>query len=193
MKYLVTLVILATLIGCGEPAANNAPAAEPGTRLIKYVNNIALSTPGWDNNDVTKNEFSQKLCARFNKDLKDSDLLNGIYFALENLNKESNDGFVVTFKSFKTKALSISNNTHDSTEVNVEVYTTMPDSLAKSVKTGELYYIESYTKEKSDSSYILTPLPSPIMDNYETHTVYACWLGSYHIHIQKFKPIDAEK
>jgi len=187
MKYLFTLIVTMSFLSCAQHSANNNASNQPQNRLVKYVNDIAAASPGWDNNNVTKDDFIKKLCKRFNQDIKDSNLLDSEYFTLDQLTNASPGKYVASFKMFDLKAPSVRGNPLDSTEVNVDVFSIIPDSLAKTIKTGALYSLD-FSKDKSDTLFSAPSDLYPIDINYSTSTIHYCSLGTHHIQIKKIRP-----
>lgn len=177
MKYFLTLCFLVFLVAC------NAPKKET-FRLVNYVNNIALNTPGWDNNEYTQHDMEMKLSKSFNKDLQDSNLLQGFPVKLISMKKIASDGFEVTLGSSELAK----NNRYgngDETTVSFTVISILPASIATTIKEDDFYIITDYAKIPGDTSYVPAGF-NPLANT--SHTIMSCYLGKHTIRISKIEP-----
>jgi len=177
MKYILALYLLLILMAC------NAPKKET-FRLVNYVNNIALSTPGWDNNDYTEDNMKTKLSKSFNKDLQDSNLLQDFPVKLIGINKIASDGFEVTMGSSELAKDNRYRN-GDETSADFTIISILPASITTTLKQDDFYVITAYTKVPGDTSYF--------GDNFApssnaSHTIRRCYLGTHTIKILKIEP-----
>ncbi len=180
MKFLIAVIFVGLLFAC------NQTVTKP-YHLVSYVDNIALNNTGWDNNEMTKNDFQEKLSKSFNKNLADSNLLEGFPLKVFGIIHTSNDSSLVTFQpALITKDAKY--NSQDKTEINFRVISNLPDSLAKTLNDNQYYYITGYSKTALDSSYEPDILVSPMAN--ASHTIYTCYLGLHHITITKIEPAN---
>lgn len=180
MKMVTLAFFIVLMCGCGnsvDSGVHNADTTDKKLALEHFIISMEGIYRNWNNNDLTRKAFADSLDKQFYIAAKDSNLLEGIPFELDDIKRQGKDSNLVFFKYNKGRIA----------KANIPVYLSIAinckDSIALSIDQNEQYYLTSLK--------VLKYQPSLSPDNFSYGSNFGmekCDLGALLV-----KPVSIQK